>query len=71
MFFIMLLIGGVVVSKRFVITGVIIAICVIFLIVVFAGQSDSLNVTVSDEVKGMMREKGNDLYIFLGRYRGT
>jgi hypothetical protein len=59
------------VRKRFVITGVIIAICVILLIAVFAGQSDSLNVTVSDEVKGMMREKGNDLYIFLGRYRGT
>lgn len=58
-------------SKRFVITGVIIAICVIFLIAVFAGQSDSLNVTVSEEVKGMMREKGTDLYVFMGRYRGT
>ncbi len=57
--------------KPLVITGVIIAICVISLIVVFAGQSNSLNVTVSDEVKGMMREKGTDLYVFLGRYRGT
>jgi len=59
------------VRKPLVITGVIIAICVISLIVVFAGQSNSLNVTVSDEVKGMMREKGTDLYVFLGRYRGT
>jgi len=39
------------VRKPLVITGVIIAICVISLIVVFAGQSNSLNVTVSDEVK--------------------
>jgi len=59
------------VSKRFVITGVLIVICVIFLIAVFAVPSNSLNVTVSEEVQGMMREKGTDLYVFLGRYRGT
>lgn len=58
-------------KKHFIISGAVVMIGAIFLLAMLVGQSNGIQVEASEEVQQLMRQKGPDLYIFMGRYRGT
>jgi len=60
-----------IVKKHFTISGAVVMIGAIFVLAMLDGQSNGIQVEASEEVQELMSQKGPDLYIFMGRYRGT